>query len=1230
MSNKFFRESRIINLLEKHLAPFEQSEEFGDVKSKFNEILMLGDRLLVACRNHPRLSQSHIKLTDSLKKLGDEGNEFAFIENAELFLKSILFVCFPEDYPTQQEEKKWRFDLHKVMQKLRLLSEQEIQRDLDDIDGIKDPIRRAFLQAKFYRNKLHDTSHDDGSDAKTKAEKVTACLILGSLFKFSKELKVKLRSLIVRDFPDDDNLESLLISKKEVWQQNVTGFGGREDILGSLLEDLTEDRPHFNLLKGGEGSGKTAVACKFTERVKLQSTAFLGSDAPSVQEKAPWLPGAVLYLGKCPGNLNDFTRCIIAQANTMLLEAISLPLEVSKEILSDGFIPQADEDKETLKESLKERQEKQDFSRNTDAARLQIGKALNQLFLETGQATLVVDALDELFERKNLLDVIPEELVIGSRCLVSGRGPVIAEFYARRRGINEIQIDNLSREDIPLVLGFDREQMANKDFIDEVYSRTGGLALAVRNTAEKIKKNKGVLSIDLIENESELWEKHLRDWEVHYDEKKVDALESLLPLFLFFECSGLALKNDELQSYLREQGISKRLRWIHDTLTAVDTQLVGVHSGNSKLQNHGFVDHCLKNSFSTHDLEIELAKILSWMCESLKSISPDTIATFCNYWYNASNYLEEKKSKPLFQTLINTLISDGDVLRKVIESIQKVQNTTKFIYEVIESGSDKNNIFCQCVLGSFVISSDLKRGEEILNKAISGGNLEAKYLLGQHLVFFCEDDRQEEGKELLLEAIMEGFNPNECSVTLALPIQFFAQVIMGGFFGVKADPENGKKVLEKLTEEGDLDATIMLAESLIDGEKLERNTRRGEEYFQLACKKNSTKAQRLLGLRYIDGKGVEKNIDLGLSLLERAIELDDAKAMYLLGLRKFKGENLERDLAGARELFLRSCNASFTPAMHFLGSELITGDNFKQDKAKGVELLNQAIDHDFIPAKTDLGKLLLEGKYLGQNIDKGKELINSVINDVRPKFRRERARARSILGCFLVDDQMSSSSDGEALLQEAINSGYQEALKEFGRRLLDGKNIEKDEAKGHLLLDLYETKQRPQDLVGDGINFYESSKQDAANSFLKAFRVGGAQESGNNLAYMMHRREVPESVEYPEIDTLLGPLIEGKHVFAHINYALCLAKGFQSKKNWRKADEIFGKLVEFGKDEDFAWWLDLTDKDDGDGHLVTGWLARYGITADPTNLSIEERLNLAKEKGFDVPTWMNERAVSAL
>ena len=97
--------------------------------------------------------------------------------------------------------------------------------------------------------------------------------------------------------------------------------------------------------------------------LKLQSSESLGSDASSVQEKAPWLPGAVLYLGKCPGNLYDFSKCIIAQVNTMLLEEINLPREDQERNMSDEYGDDG-EDKEAKEEKVKKSTEKQNSKQN--------------------------------------------------------------------------------------------------------------------------------------------------------------------------------------------------------------------------------------------------------------------------------------------------------------------------------------------------------------------------------------------------------------------------------------------------------------------------------------------------------------------------------------------------------------------------------------------------------------------------------------------------------------------------------------------------------------------------------------------------------------------------------------------------------------------------------------------------------------------------------------------------
>jgi hypothetical protein len=93
-----------------------------------------------------------------------------------------------------------------------------------------------------------------------------------------------------------------------------------------------------------------------------------------------------------------------------------------------------------------------------------------------------------------------------------------------------------------------------------------------------------------------------------------------------------------------------------------------------------------------------------------------------------------------------------------------------------------------------------------------------------------------------------------------------------------------------------------------------------------------------------------------------------------------------------------------------------------------------------------------------------------------------------------------------------------------------------------------------------------------------------------------------------------------------VNYALCLASGFEYKKDWQLADQVFASIKVKSKSPKVIldwWYKKLVRQDDPEGHLVVGWLARHQIVDDPDGLSVEERMQKARAGGWDVPVWMN-------
>ena len=128
---------------------------------------------------------------------------------------------------------------------------------------------------------------------------------------------------------------------------------------------------------------------------------------------------------------------------------------------------------------------------------------------------------------------------------------------------------------------------------------------------------------------------------------------------------------------------------------------------------------------------------------------------------------------------------------------------------------------------------------------------------------------------------------------------------------------------------------------------------------------------------------------------------------------------------------------------------------------------------------------------------------------------------------------------------------------------------------------------------------------------------------GNNLAYMLRRGEVPPDIKLTAVAELLAPGLKAQAPLALINYALCLAKGFECQMDWEAADRIVATVK--GTLPDFDWFCQLAQKGDAEGHLVIGWLARHKIIEDPDGYTVKKRMNLARQGGWVIPAWMDKK-----
>jgi TPR repeat protein len=196
----------------------------------------------------------------------------------------------------------------------------------------------------------------------------------------------------------------------------------------------------------------------------------------------------------------------------------------------------------------------------------------------------------------------------------------------------------------------------------------------------------------------------------------------------------------------------------------------------------------------------------------------------------------------------------------------------------------------------------------------------------------------------------------------------------------------------------------------------------------------------------------------------------------------------------------------------------------------------------------------------------------------------------------------------------------------FGERYLFGDGVEKNipEAEKIVLKALELGDGEAASLLGRF--YYKSGQYEKASQYFYIGINRHSENAKNNLAFMIRRNEVPSYSGDPTVDELLTNLVKEKDLYATINYALCFASGFQRLQDWHKADEFFISLSEMDRSPDKAlqWWNEflISHHNDPEGHLVVGWLSRHGYIQDPDNLSVKQRVTIAREGGWNVPDWM--------
>ena len=348
----------------------------------------------------------------------------------------------------------------------------------------------------------------------------------------------------------------------------------------------------------------------------------------------------------------------------------------------------------------------------------------------------------------------------------------------------------------------------------------------------------------------------------------------------------------------------------------------------------------------------------------------------------------------------------------------------------------------------------------------------------------------------------------------------------------------------------------------------------------------------------------------------------------LTGASKFRGWLESSASEGERWLRNRAQDGDLY-AMEKLGMRLLTGDGLPKSLDEGLGWLRKS---------AELGNPFAMEKLAEYELDENETPGSSAEGErwLRTAVERGYRVATVALGSRLItgDGLAPDHQQGKQLLREAAQQGSQIAMIKLGTYLFSGWGLNHDHEEGLRWLRRAGAANADQ-LLEFGLYMYQKSlaattkaarglAKEASILFQEARRQGNRIAS-LNLAYLVRRGEITEP-SCPSLDELLSDHLKQKDSFAFVNQALRLARGIQCDIDWKAADALFGKLQDSGSV--LEWWFPRSQEGDPEGHLVTGWLSRHHLAADPDGFQVAQRMDLARRGGWLVPDWMNYSAPS--
>jgi TPR repeat protein len=1050
------------------LIEMAKSPEYAGIEQQLESILLLADRILAAFQENLEFGRIwdiaqylentsvNIKDRDALNKSTEE-----LLQAMERWFKPIISLALPAIWAAKKNDG--RYTLNPVIDDLDILDGNELSKDVDQIHTIPDPARSLLLIAYRYRNPLVHNPKDFPRYVKERFLPAGLTSLLAPVYKYQKEIRQKLDSLITAPFESQEtiNLISMIGNER---QRHLANFRGRQKWVSELksrLESISSKPQPYLLLVGHEGMGKSALSAQITEA--FSSTYMMGRHAGNVRKVAPWLPNTIIHFGKQSSQPQEIVHLLIAQINTLLLTPVkpTSPSEY-KQITTADYRAPSSFSQYSRTQKLGEahygtyvaevaHQDKyiifQVEGTNLTQLRRDLYLALETAVRERGKVVLIIDAIDEISADGTGLEFLPDTLPVGVSALLTARPDIrVVTWLQNNRDVSKIRLTELERNEIPLFTGLQDELGETEaKFNDRLWRASKGWPLFVIEASKLIPEHHGRLdAIQVDKSMDNLFERQAKEWKSAPEQDGITTLPDLLSLLAIFE-PVISLDMDLVQSFLERHNKQYSREKIKELLQIVSSQVEGMDTNRIKLALKSFAEYLRNRWYSRRDLQRALSEITEWLAKE-QDIDAKFIALFLYFWTDTKRPREQREiASSLVESIVAT--KNGILLHQIYRALMEQDNShfssDSVAYRCLIAAAELEHTRAMLNLGTRLLDGDgFKKdsalGIKWLQQAAELGEADAMLTLGWRLLDGKGVEKDtESGDAWLLRAI-------ECGDDDAKHI--YANRLLDGV-GLEVNAHKGEHLLLELADSGDQKATLNLATRYLKGGGLVQDIERGENLLRSLAAQEYLPARLILADMLISGAFIAPNPKEGGEILQNLSDQGNKDAAVSLSYKLMYGIGLTQDISKAHQILLNLATSGDMDAMVILGNLLFESDVLPNNVEEGKKWLVKAADENHHRAMVNLGLRFLDSDGLPRNTHEGKRWLSKAaeLGD---------AQAMRIYGERLYNgDQLQKNINvGIEWLRKAADAGDEIAMILLSQKLLAGDKVAKDIPEGEYLL----------------------------------------------------------------------------------------------------------------------------------------------------------------------------------